>query len=140
MGSVTFVHTFSGSEPKPGLIESYPSVNWTGTFTATFVISLANSGEIFNIDYRLVRSATSSVCFASSSTMFHGSETYTETWTVGVTGPWSCTDWDTFELRYGTASDRVPAGRVLTVTFDGPGIGVPAGGAMVGLTQVSILG
>lgn len=122
MGTLTFSHTSTGSEPKPGLIESYVIQNWTGTFSFTISASSIGSGDIYNIDWRLVRSSDSFVCFASSSTMFGSTTSYTENWNVGVTGTWNATNWDRFELRYGTASDRVDAGIVLTAVFDGAGI------------------
>lgn len=127
MGSFSLNYTFTGVEPKPGLISSfYPIQNWAGSFTITFSASTIPTSDIFNLDYRLVRSSDGFVCFSDSTTIFTGSNPYVATWTVGVpSGSWHALNWDTFELRYGTASDRVPAGIVYTMVFNGAGIGPP---------------
>lgn len=127
MGSVSFVYTVTGAETLGATFYFNAIQNWTGAYTVDFVLSTPATG-IVNLIYKLYRSGDSTNCLQDGTSIFSGATTSHESWTVGVpSGSWGCTNWDSVSVGYHSATNRMPTGATLTVTFTGDGITTSTG-------------
>lgn len=122
MGTRTYVYTFTGAEGTGSEFYFSSIQQFDGTFTVTFTLNTPAT-ELFDFYWGMRGPGGPTPCWQDLAAINMGATTTTETWTVGIpSGPWHCTDWDTFFLKLYSIHSRAPNGSTLTVEFTGDGI------------------
>ena len=117
MATLTFSHTFDGSEPIGGLIGSYAVPPFVGHFAVNVNLDVGVT-QIVNLTTSLARIPAAQTCYSQGIPLIPPSSGSGYQTDVGSPDfAWHCFDWDHLVIGYSTDTGRVASGTTMQISI-----------------------